>query len=1518
MSCVRVGRLSPGRGAGGLPVVMAALLMLYSPAMSADWPAYKKDVRRSSVTDEKLASRMRAAWIYKCAQPPSPAWPEPVRIPNRMDFDYAPHPVIAGGLVYFASTADDTIRALDVETGRLKWRFTTAGPVRFAPQIADGKCYAAGDDGVVRCLDAATGETIWTFRAAPRDERLIGNRRMISRWPVRSGVLVSKGVVYCVAGIWPTEGIYVYALDADTGKVIWCNDTGGFVSKRIGGTWRSHDPHSGEFTMYGVTPQGALLASRNSLLVPMANNMPASYDRRTGRLLRFNGRSSGGTWATIDGNMFYNILKNKSEMYIFARAVVGVRAKAVKFGVEAVPQLSIRAHRKPYETHSKGKVSAIVRDGKLFARNAFGLALAGDTLLMGQDGFVAAVDAETGREIWRVKVNGEAREIAVAGGRVFVGTRRGEIYCFAPDSDRSGRPATVHDPAAKIAKLPPPADGAAADVLERVRSAGMDRGFALVLGDADGGVSVSLAAGTDLRVVNVLTDEPAAAALRERLLDTTTFYGSRIHVQTVRSVARMPFARYFANAIVVAGPVAGLSGKELYRLLRPCGGVLLGAGLAGRQGEALVEDTGAPAGEIRTNGGVRFVVRGRLEGARDWDSAGLPDRLVKWPLRPIWFGGPDSKLLVNFRIGQHPPVVSNGRYFVTGEDTLTAVDAYNGAVLWTRPIPTASPDIHKADGLRYPIADSPRVWTRELATVLRRALAADGNHVYLYLGAGSFRGAGEGCIQIDARTGRQKRIYAPFTAPPLVSLDRPRTWPLTIDEKHSGALTIEKSAEGLTLRLETKDPAVTRLDAWDIFLDFRPASSRYGLYDRGVFHLRIHPAADGRGPRWSAQTSYPCPTPTVSAKPRPGGTETTVRLPWGRIERIIGRRPTSFGFAAMLNSHDGGGDEPVARRYLFGDVMAASMNNGWANVVLRGAAEAGAARPTAVLAGSYEARPAQWPRPGAARAKSIDTSLRSAPRIHPLTGEPGPRVFRSGTGGCGRPVFSATGVFGRATHESMSIYDFADDSGVRFFGGIAANCGVGVKANNITAALGVLIFSEGRSHCDCMTPFRTNVVFAPTARRLNEDWAIFCDRDADAEVRQAAVNFGAFGDRRDDAGTLWLGFPRPAGGRVYPLAPATRIAMMAWPPMSGTIQVPLKIERFRVGGPYRANADRIGIAGAERQWIYASGYRGIKTAVVKLLPRGPLASRRQENPASIDGVLEEPAWAGEPTAVLPFTKTKVFFRHDAENLYVAASRPPVIDRRGKAAPWTRTTEGEDAAVWDDDSWELFLSDAEAHKVVHLGVAASGARYDALAPKGRPGDPRWNGKWAGAASADEKGLVVEMAIPWRTLTQAGLSRDGLAVNFRMNQRNISTEAPSYPGAAKRDPGRTEAIRESYMSLGAEGRGRCGNFAPLGLGATPPVRERAFTVRLLFAELGDVPAGRRVFDVKLQERLVLKGFDVVKAAGGPRKAVVKEFRHVKARETLRLEFIPAGNAVGPDTAPILSGMELFDEEFRSGPD
>lgn len=262
-------------------------------ADAADWPAYRANNARTATTSEKLTFPLSLAWKHVPAQKHQPAWPDPFLIRGRgKNFDTVPQPIIVGDLVCFGSTTDNTLWVLDAATGKAKWGFTTGGPVRFAPAVADGRAYVVSDDGVVYCLDAAGGKVIWRFRGGLSDRKLPGNGRMISRWPVRSGVAVKDGVVHFAAGMWSSEGVYVYALDAGTGREVWCNDTN-----------LDYLPMPHASTAHtGNMPQGYLALGGNSVVYNNSVGGTWAYDAKTGRRT---GRSGGtGTLKKAKGGNY--------------------------------------------------------------------------------------------------------------------------------------------------------------------------------------------------------------------------------------------------------------------------------------------------------------------------------------------------------------------------------------------------------------------------------------------------------------------------------------------------------------------------------------------------------------------------------------------------------------------------------------------------------------------------------------------------------------------------------------------------------------------------------------------------------------------------------------------------------------------------------------------------------------------------------------------------------------------------------------------------------------------------------------------------------------------------------------------------------------------------------------------------------------------------------------------------------------------------------------------------------------
>jgi outer membrane protein assembly factor BamB len=261
-------------------VILRTFLLLavigLAPFASADWPTYLHDITRVGHTQDAIKAPLTERWVYEAPSKPQLAWAgedgkmfEDKLMLNRVHFDDVLHVAIVGDRLYFGSSVDGRVFCKNLLTGAEEWTFFTDAPVRLAPMVVDGRLYIGSDDGHVYCLNAKSGSVIWKLRAGPADERILARGRMISRWPVRTGVLVDDGIAYFGAGVFPHETVYLYAVDAKTGKVLWKNDS---ISQQDAGR-------------NDLSPQGYLLATKDTLFVPSGRSMAASFTRAKGEFL---------------------------------------------------------------------------------------------------------------------------------------------------------------------------------------------------------------------------------------------------------------------------------------------------------------------------------------------------------------------------------------------------------------------------------------------------------------------------------------------------------------------------------------------------------------------------------------------------------------------------------------------------------------------------------------------------------------------------------------------------------------------------------------------------------------------------------------------------------------------------------------------------------------------------------------------------------------------------------------------------------------------------------------------------------------------------------------------------------------------------------------------------------------------------------------------------------------------------------------------------------------------------------
>ncbi len=442
-------------------IVSVILLLVSYSAKAGDWPSFGHDNRRSHVTDEKLIFPLKKTWTYESPVPPQTAWTGPARwdafaknegLQSMRNFDPAFFVTSVGDSVFFGSSADHAVHCLSAETGDETWVSFADGAVRLPPTWAGGRLYFGADDGFARCLDAESGDEIWKFRPVEEAKLIPNDGKLMSPFPVRTGVLIDDGVAFFGASLFPWEKSYLCAIDAKTGGKH-------FVTEQT-----------------GVTLQGIFLASSDRLYAPQGRSVPLIFAKSSGSKLG-DIPGTGGVYCILTEDAQFIAIPNNQKsgedtvrianpesretilnvpganrmiaagryLYFHQRQ----KLKAIDRALASAAQAKISAAQKKITELKKAKASAqeikliqnTESEAKLELSSAefwscnqpvpSALVLAGDHLILGGDGVVFAVLKNTGEEVWKADLPGRVYGLAVANGRLFASTDRGHIFCYS-------------------------------------------------------------------------------------------------------------------------------------------------------------------------------------------------------------------------------------------------------------------------------------------------------------------------------------------------------------------------------------------------------------------------------------------------------------------------------------------------------------------------------------------------------------------------------------------------------------------------------------------------------------------------------------------------------------------------------------------------------------------------------------------------------------------------------------------------------------------------------------------------------------------------------------------------------------------------------------------------------------------------------------------------------------------------------------------------------------------------------
>jgi len=653
-----------------------------------DWPMWRYDAGRTAASPHPLPDSLELLWIRQ-GTPRVQAWDDPLNL-DLMTYDRLFEPIVVDGKLFVGHSDRDKLTAIDTATGEELWSFYTDAALRLPPVGGNGAVYFTSDDGRLYCVDATTGALRWQFNAAVGPRKVIGNRRIASAWPARGGVVLRDGKIYFAASIWPFMGVFIYALDAETGAIVWVNDsTGASYIKQ---------PHSAP-SFAGVGPQGALVATENDLIVPGGRSVPAVFDRATGHLRYFEldagGKGTGGSFVIADDESFFvhTRLKGVREFALadgkktaFMTNEPVLQGEFLYAAEESAGKPVVKAYdakrKVVWEVEADGRGDLILAGTRLYAVGPEGLFVV--QLPTEQDGKPAA------QRIARPQ--GQIERLLAGSGKLFAVTLEGQILAFGAASQR--QPTRHREPSTPLA-----INDSDRQRAEQLLAAGDAEGYALWYGAADESLLDAIATLSPFVQLAVVDPDSERVERLRRRWDAAGLYGRvTAHQATAAGFDASPYLAHmvFVGAELTPELAADRQAlAKIYNSVRPYGGLLQLLSENEKQVELIEQIRAAELERAEVTSGEQTVSArrvGALPDAADWthlhgdigNTRKSNDARVKLPLGILWFGG-SSHMDVLPRHGHGPPQqVIDGRLFIQGINSLSARDVYTGRVLWKR------------------------------------------------------------------------------------------------------------------------------------------------------------------------------------------------------------------------------------------------------------------------------------------------------------------------------------------------------------------------------------------------------------------------------------------------------------------------------------------------------------------------------------------------------------------------------------------------------------------------------------------------------------------------------------------------------------------------------------------------------------------------------------------------------------------------------------------------------------------
>lgn len=372
------------------------------PRQGTTWPMYHYDAQHSGRTPDSVSPPLGLAWAVHTG-----------------GSVLSSSPAITHDAVYLGTRDEDgtdgnAVLALELATGRLRWRAVSDGPVEGSVATADDLVLAAAARGPLRAFDTTRGEVRWTWSP--------DHPGMPHCWMYFSPTIVDDLVyqAYSVA-----DGTWVACLDTRTGVERWR------TKEPLGRNWMSYaSPAVADGLVAFATAYANVVAvDAETAEVRWQRTLEADLAVHTKPVI-----ADGLVFLACSGDQLVALdLASGDERWCYTSGAVSLLTGASTGATPAVADGMV------YAGFTDGDVAAFALTSGEQAwryRTAGPVisspAVSGDVLYVGShDGWLRALDRQTGECRWSHNLGSwVASSPAVTGNAVVVAAWDGTVYAF--------------------------------------------------------------------------------------------------------------------------------------------------------------------------------------------------------------------------------------------------------------------------------------------------------------------------------------------------------------------------------------------------------------------------------------------------------------------------------------------------------------------------------------------------------------------------------------------------------------------------------------------------------------------------------------------------------------------------------------------------------------------------------------------------------------------------------------------------------------------------------------------------------------------------------------------------------------------------------------------------------------------------------------------------------------------------------------------------------------------------------